>query len=335
MKHFFKTLFIVTLLLGVFQSCSSEETSTETISDENISSSLASKIILTATSTNDFRLINFDCNEADLLGHFLNNEGDFYGEFAVKVSDWDAQFLAAKQKAYSDTGIQFTTDDYFLDIIFGTSAVVLQGKENFIKYFDDCSFEGDVKVPSVTESLALSDINYNCSGRVKYHIGDIPGDKVFLTEDPVSLSGDMAAAEEVLSGYNTVNNTTYALDQVRISTVEFLSPGETASRAIWKTEMVNYFEDCKLDRDINNNDCLNFKFPFVMNKINLKTDENIPVTIANDSELNEDFFNQFENLTINYPLTLVTINGYEVVVKSNKELEHTLTNSTDYCSDQW
>lgn len=335
MKHFFKTLFIVTLLFGVFQSCSSEETSTETISDEKISSSLASKIIATATSTNDFRLINFDCNEADLFGHFLNNEGDFYGGFVVKVSDWDAQFLAAKQKAYAETGIPFTTDDYFIDLMFGTSAVVLQGKENFIKYFDDCSFEGDVKVNSVNESLALSDINYNCSGSVTYHIGDIPGAKVILNDAPVWLSGGIAAAEEVLSGYNTANGTTYTLDQVRISSVEFLSPGETTSRANWKTEMVNYFEDCKLDRDISNNDCLNFKFPFVMNKINLKTDENIPVTITNDSELNEDFFNQFENLTINYPLTLVTINGYDVVVKSNKELEYALTNSADYCSDQW
>ncbi|MDO5980648.1 hypothetical protein [Flavivirga spongiicola] len=334
MKHFFKTLFIATILLGVFQSCSSVETGTLVTSDEKISSSLANKIIATAASTNDLDLINFDCSEGVLVGHFMNSQGDYYGAVNIELSKWNEQFPAAKAKAYSDTGIQFTPDDYFLDLILDTSVVVLQGEENFIKFFDDCSFEGDVRVTYENESLALSDINYNCSGKVKYHV-EIFGDRVFLTGDQMWLSGGIAAAEEALLSYNTINNTTYTLDDVRISSVEFESPGGTASKAIWKSQMTNYFEDCKLDRDINDNDCINFKYPFVMNKINLKTDEIIPVTITNDSELNETFFDQFENLTINYPLTLVTINGDEVMVKSNKELEETLTNSASYCTDEW
>ncbi|GAA3608356.1 hypothetical protein Q4Q39_09970 [Flavivirga amylovorans] len=333
MKHFFKTPFITVLFLGSLLSCSSDETTTETTSDEKISSSLINKIIETAASTNDIDIINFECDrEVTLVGHFINNQGDYYGPFNTPLPKWDERILSSKEHAFSMTGIKFTNDDYFIDLIFDFNGGfgILQSKENMIDYFQDCSFEGDIKFFPEIGPITVSEINYSCSGKAKYYI-DVADDDVYITNDPIPLSGGINAVEEALLAHNTANNSTYSLDELRINSVEFISPGGTTSFAIGKPQMVNYFEDCVLDR--NTNDCINFTYPLVMNKINLQTDEIVPITITNDSELTQDFFDQFENLTIVYPITLRTLNYDIIVVESNEELENVLTDSATFCTD--
>ncbi|TGV01097.1 hypothetical protein [Flavivirga rizhaonensis] len=339
MSHFFKILFIVVCLLGVLQSCSSEETTIETISREDrISSDLVTKIIKTTTSRNDYSLINFDCENVLIAGDFINSQGDA-AEHTFNTSFWnDELMLDALKGIFSETQIRFTKDDFHIEIIadFGTNGPgILNTRDNVIDYFEDCSFEGNTTFFH-PEPVTVSEINYNCSGNAKYFIGQNFFPDVYITEDAIPLNGGVDAVQEALSAYNLANNSTYSIEELKVSQVNFTSPEGTDSRAIGKEEIMNYFEDCMLDRDINDNDCINFKYPFVMNKINLQTDEIVPITINNDSELNQDFFGQFENVTFNYPLTLITLNGDEIVVTSNKDLEKALTNSADYCTnDDW
>ncbi|NMH89524.1 hypothetical protein [Flavivirga algicola] len=335
MKHFFKALLITTLFLGTLLSCSSGEETSQKISDEKITSSLSDKMVETAISENDYSLINFNCIEGAIMAHFINNQGD-YAAFTLTLGENIQEQLAVlRESTFSTTGIRFTNDDLFLDLLIDYSTVsggILSGREDFIQYFEDCSFEGDKRHHN-SEPLPLSGVNYNCSGDAHYVI--IEGlffDNIPLSDNPIPLSSGITAVEQALLEYNNTNNSNYTIDNVGVSLVDFTSPGGTASRAIWKSQLVNYFEDCTLDKG-RSNDCINFKYPFVINKINLQTDEIIPVTITDDNELIINLDSAY--VTIEYPITLVALNGDEIIVDSNEELETVLTNSETYCHDEW
>ncbi|MDO5971462.1 hypothetical protein Q4Q35_16770 [Flavivirga aquimarina] len=331
MKHFFKTLFITTLLFGTFQSCTSDETITETISNEKISSSLLDIIYVTAETKNDYNLINFDC-EVDVSGGFLNSQGDYYGGIYIEASSWNDELMsAALEQAYLYTDIWFTKDDF--SILYITPSVffgeVYFNKNDIIAYFEDCSFEGDTKTFPETEPVKVSDVNFNCSGTVHYYIDELANNATLFT---LEIDEGVEAVEDALSLYNDINDTVYVLDDLRSGYVTFTSPGGTSSLALGKTQIMNYFEDCILDRDYN--DCINFKYPFVINKIDLQTDDIIPVTVTSDADLFQQNFTDV-NITIDYPITLVTLNNDTILVESNEELENVLTNSADYCIDEW
>ncbi len=334
MKHFFKILLITIFLLGILESCSSGEDTIQTTSEEKISSSLIEKIIATTTSINDYNLINFNCGDMSVVGGFLNKQGDYYGAFTIKISEWSDFYESNKNTAFNQTGIQFTDDDYILHYLidFNGSLGILVDEENFINYFNDCSFDGDIKFFHEDKgTIAVSEINYNCLGKAKYFVNGV--DDSSITNSPIPFEEGLTAVSEALTLYNAVNNSEYTIEQLRISFLEYVSPKETEYIAIGRSQMINYFEDCVLDRDTD--DCINFKYPFIINKINLQTKEIVPITINNDSELNQNFFDQIEDLTIDYPITLVTLNGSEVIIKSNEELETALTNSAAYCHDEW
>ncbi|TGV01096.1 hypothetical protein [Flavivirga rizhaonensis] len=337
MKHIFKTLFIVTFLLGTIQSCSSNDETTQTISDEvKISPNLASYISLNALYKNDYNLINFDCENVLVAGGLLNSKGDYYGDVNFNTLSWNDELMSeVLEQAYIDTEIRFTKDDFSILYIAPSTFFgdIYLNRKDITKYFKDCSFEGDTKASPEIEPVKVSDINYNCSGTVKYYIDGLINSTSFI----ISLNKGINAVEEALLLYNKVNNSQFSLDNLRANYVTFTSPQGTSSRAIGKNQMVNYFDDCILDRPEQLNDCINFKYPFVFNKVNIQTEEIIPVTVTSDSELFQTF-NPVDNhyLTIDYPLTLITLNGDEIIVTSNKELEDTLTNSADYCkNDEW
>ncbi len=334
MKHFFKVLLIAIFLLGILESCSSGEDTIQTTSEEKISPSLIDKIIATTASVNDYNLINFNCGDMTVVGGFLNKQGDYYGAFTIKISEWSDFYESNKNAAYNQTGIQFTDDDYILHYIidFNGGPGILVDKEDFINYFDDCSFKGEIKfIHKDKETISVSEINYNCLGKAIYFVDGV--DDSSITNSAIPFRAGLTAVSEALVLYNAVNNSEYTIEQLRISFLDYVSPNKTEYVAIGRAQMINYFEDCVLDRDTD--DCINFKYPFIINKINLQTKEIVPITMKNDSELNPSFFDQVEDLTINYPITLVTLNGSDVIIKSNEELETALTNSAIYCTDDW
>ncbi|GAA3655745.1 hypothetical protein [Flavivirga jejuensis] len=326
MKHFFETLFITVLLFGTFQSCASEESMTKEISDEKISSSLLDIIYVIAETKNDYNLINFDCEDVYISGGFLNNQGDYYGSINIITSSWNDELMSdALEQIYLDTHIRFTKDDFYIScitpsIFFGEE---YSNKNDIIAYFEDCSFEGDTKTNPEVGSIKVSDVNFNCSGTVFYHI-DIINNTLFT----LPVEEGIEAVEKALSLHNEINHTEYVLDDLRSSYITFTSPGGANSFLFGKTQIMDYFEGCNRDY----NDCINFKYPFVVNKIDLQTDDIIPVTVTSDEDLFQQNFTDV-NIAIDYPITLVTLNGSEFIVNSNNELEDALTNSADYCID--
>ncbi len=351
MKLYLKLVFIS--LLSVFVACQSDETTEEIISEDKISDELASKIIATAASTNDLDLINFECN-AIVYAHFLNYLGDHSDFFTINLSEQETQIDEELQNAYEATEIFFSKNDFVLDLVFPNGGLILSNKQAFIDYFEDCHIEEDFSfLPSevdVSIPLSVKDINYHCQGYTSYFISESvmveKGLTVAFETEEVSLSDGIQIIKEDFDAYvaqnspqdeSKSNNLDLTLDDLSIQYVKFTSPGGTTSFAKGKTQLLNYFEDCVLDRDPNDNDCINFVYPFKMDKINLQTEEIISITITGNEDLTPAFFDTSGNLTINYPINLISSEETIIQVNSNEELNTTLTNSSQYCDweDEW
>ncbi|AUP77452.1 hypothetical protein [Flavivirga eckloniae] len=343
MKYFLRTLFFIALFLGVLQSCSSGETSTETISAaDKISPDLLDSIIFTASYVSDYNLINFECQDnVTIISYFLNSQGDYSLGPTIKIPFWSDESMSTSLKQiYADTGVIFTKDDFRIMYVAALGSNnnpgpgLINSRKNFIDFFEDCRFDGDIKFfPEYEPAAKVSDINYNCLGSARYYIEGL--DNSFIA-DNIPLSSGVSAVMQALQTYNEAKNTQYTIDQLRINQVDFISPGQTESRALGGEQIINYSENCALDRPKEMNDCINFKYPFVFNRINLQTEEIIPITVTSDKDLIQNLKKGGnENLTITYPITLETLNGDDVIVTSNDELKNALDNSSFYCTDEW
>ncbi|AUP77451.1 hypothetical protein [Flavivirga eckloniae] len=337
MKYFFKTLLIVALFLGTLQACQSDETTEEIKEDNKISTDLRFLMEFTTLTKNDYNRINFNCEDVHIVGYFLNNQGDFYP--APKILTFLPKVLAnraissALKAAYNETEIQFTKDDFRIFYISNNDIGIVLNKKSIAEYLEDCSFKFD-EIEREAEMLTVSDVNFNCSGLIRYFVPD-GLEHIYISKNGIPISEGIWAVKNALSAYNEINNTEFTMDQLRINQVRFTSPGGTSSFAYGANEIKNYFENCALKGGYG--DCINFKYPFTANRVNIQTDEIVLVTVANDADLDE-LTNNVDNTTLNFPITLVTLNDEEIVVESYEKLEEVLRNTASYCkniNDDW
>ncbi len=337
MKYISRPLLIVLVLLGILESCSSGETTTLSSLNDKVSPNLVDKIVETATSVNDYNLINKNCPGAILSAHFLNKQGVYYGPFAISVSNWDIEFADIKNRALRDIEVNFNGGDLVIDAMYEFSLLgpgALYARDDFSKYFEDCSFEGNFKSLFVKEAVSVSDVNFNCSGNVQYYVEPLFLGSARLSQNPIPLNSGEVGIENALLSYNQNSFVKYTTDDLRVVSIELESSESSIFHISGAEKLTNYFKDCEINYSYTS-DCVNFKYPFIINKINLQTEEITPMTITGDNDLSHDFFNTFENLRIVYPITMETLNGTNILVNSDEELEGILTDSSKFCADNW
>lgn len=334
MKKLFKTSIFLLIIVLFFQSCSEDEQNQETEDTQITPTSLEEKIIATATSFSDFNLINsLNCIDfGNILAHFSNPEGDSYGTSILSLEDWDTQYNAFKEMAFQNTGIQFSDEDFIIDAMtvdeHPAGEIFFYGeyvytKEQFLDYYEDCYYDG--VDPLINNKVFLSEINFDCDGIVNYFVGQ---DSLFPGEEK-QLSDGLNDVENQLSLYNLNNNTTYTTDDIYIYGIKIALTNSPELLLFNRIYLLNYFENCQINRDNNENDCLNFLYPISVNQINLPLEETI--IIENDEELATLFNTEEIELELIYPISLVDINGNTTQANNNNELDTILGNSFNYC----
>ncbi len=332
MKNFLKTVILLFLTTVVLKSCESNETVEDIISDEqSITTDLADKIIATATTIiRDIDLINFGCN-ATLIGYFRDYQGEQIS-FTIDLENWDNGYPELKQNIFLEHGFEFTDDDFFLtavDISLGGQwpTEILYEREQWINYFEDCSYDGTITNTSIVEKVYISEINYNCSGSVTY-LAD--GNIVIPDVITSSLSSGIGYLEDLLGLFNLNNNTNYTIEDVYIEQLTYVSLTGHYNSTYSREDMLNYFEDCVLNREPNTN-CLNFVYPLKVNRFNLQLEEVITTTIENDEDLTTTFNTDIGELEFVFPINLLGQNGTVVTIDTNDALEIALDSAATYC----
>ena len=336
MKNFFKTTIFLLLTSMIIQSCTSKECDEEIISDEQkITTELTEKIINTATFVNDY---NFFINNADsgcaflaTYASFNNTEGDFFSfNFGLTESldMWISQYNDAKLRAFNTTGVAFTDEDFFLrnlgDIFF------INTREQYLEYFTDCSI--DISANS-DYFLPFSDINLNCESDAELSFRIVENDIVIGSIGNVDLStNNLTYVEDLLTNYNTQNNTDYGLENVSLSFLRYTAPNNQEVALYESKYLLNYFENCMLSRDGSINDCLNFVYPLQINRFNLQLEEVITTTIENNEDLITTFNTNVGELGFVFPISLLGANGDILTIETNEALESALDNSSMYCN---
>ncbi len=335
MNYLLRLLFTVVLIAGSLFSCSSDEVIEKSISThQNISSDLMNKILETAISVNDFNLINKDCIEPIIVGHFINKEGNYYGPFIIPMINWEMNYMASKLEAINMTLVKFTDDDFVIDFFYTDlqqGGFAINKREDYIRYFEGCSFQ-EFNDDVVKVTLDLTDINFSCSGEAYYYLELGHFDYSNLTEHPISLAEGVVAVEQALSSYNQTNGTSFTPIDVKLLALRIESSDNGVSYLSGTSQLIDYFGDCKLN-PIYYSDCINFVYPFNINKINLQTDDIVSITLTDDNHLIQEFFGGNGNFTIDYPITLLTVNGNNIILNSNSELEETLTAPSRFCNN--
>ncbi|WP_405605706.1 hypothetical protein [Polaribacter sp. Asnod1-A03] len=326
MKNIFKTFVFLSIIF--FQSCTDNQEIENVKDTQIISVDLTGKIIGTATSSKDLNLINSDCfssigaiNTPILQGYFLNNQGDYYPALPKMDENWENNYQESKNDASQQVGVEFTDEDFFIrNIIQNDKFTEIFGHDNIVDYFDDCNFNGDLKRTYFDNSVPISEVNFNCDAVVTY----ILNNKTILNPyTPGSLDKGLSSVESLLTIYNTNNNTNYTIDDVSVCDVIYSSTtGNTAGVLNTREQILNYFEDCSYERDID--DALNFEYPLEIKRVN-----NI-VTINNDEELITIFSINPEELVFEFPISLLGENGTILQVSTNDALEDALDNSHVY-----
>lgn len=327
MKTFFKSSFLILLTAVFFQSCTSSESDEELVSSEiETSTNLAEKIIATATSKNDLSIVNPECapttfgQSSLLFCYFRNPKGDYY-KTSISLSQWEERYQEKKELAYEETGIRFTDDDFFIEFVLVQVTFIIK-PEKIINYFETCEYGSSDKFSDDPNfKVSVSEINFDCDASV---IAYVDGNPLFSREK-INLSEGVSFIENELIIYNTDNSTSYSLDDVYISNLYYTSPSGTEGYSIKREEILNYFDGCSLERDINDNDCLNFVYPLQVNRSSLAT------TIENDEDLATTFGNNADELTFVFPINLLGQDGTVLTINTNEALETALDSSATYC----
>ncbi len=334
MKTFFKTSLLILLTAVFFQSCTSNESDEELVSNEiETSTNLAEKIIATATSKNDLSIVNPECapttlglNSSLLFCYFRNPQGDYYS-MDIPMTSWEESYQEKKELAYEETGIRFTDDDFFIQqVLVGVTFIIKP--ENIVNYFETCEYgSSDHYNDDPNFKVSLSEINFDCDASV---IAYVDGNPLFSREK-INLSDGISFIENELITYNTSNSTSHTLDDVYVSNLYYTSPSGTEGYSIKREEILNYFDGCSLDRDINDNDCLNFVYPLQVNRSSLSSGETTSTTIENDDDLATTFSTNTDELTFIYPINLLGQDGTVLTIENDEALENALDSSANYC----
>ncbi len=330
MKNFFKTATLLLVATFVLQSCTSNETDEDIVSDEQIiTTDLTDKIITTATSLNDYNFFvsNAAKTNCGLLtitsGYFNNPEGDyfsFYFSGTESLEMWLTQYNDAKLEAFNATGIEFSDEDFFISYISNpTGFSWIEKRESMLDYFENCTYgQGD----TYDFGLPFTDISSNCDSNTEI-IYWITGDNG--TFEASSLN----SAEDALASYNLQNNTNYTLENVKVGSLKYITPNQETLWLVTTKDLTNYFENCMLSRDSSEDDCLNFVYPLQVNRTNQQMNE--IVTLENDEDLATTFGTNPSELAFAFPINLLGANGTTVTIDTNEELENALDNSATYC----
>ncbi len=328
MKTFFKISLSILFTAIFFQSCTDN---LDIVDTQTINTNIIDKIIATATSTKDLNLINSNCfspvgtiDAPSLQGYFLNNQGDYYPALTKMDENWENNYEESKNYASQQVGVEFTDEDFFIrNIIRFDNFTEIFGHDNIVDYFNDCTFNGDSKRTYLDNSVSIAEVNFNCDAQVTY----ILNNKTILNlYTPGSLDKGLSPVESSVTLYNTNNNTNYTIDDVSVCDVRYSSATGVVVLNT-RTQILNYFENCSYERDINDNDCLNFVYPLEINRINQQMNE--VVTLEND----EDLVNTFSTSApaFIFPINLLGANGTLVTVDTIDALEIALDSAATYC----
>lgn len=327
-------LFLLTAV--IFQSCTSNDSGEDSLAEEEITTTLADKIITTATSLNDYNFFvnNATATSCDLLsitsGYFNTPEGDYFSFIFSNTTSFDmwlSQYNDAKLQAFNSTGVAFSDEDFFITYISNpTGFGGLSERESMLDYFENCVVGfGDTG----EYGLPFTDISSNCdinTGRVTIFIyNDInTGGSVdnFTTTSLFSV-------ENLLATYNTDHNTNYGLENLKIYSIPYVTPHNDDLNLATKKELINYFDNCMLSRDATEDDCLNFVYPLQVNSINAGLED--VIAINNDEDLAALFSTDTYELTFVFPINLSGANGTVLTIESNDALENALDTSASYC----
>lgn len=94
-------------------------------------------------------------------------------------------------------------------------------------------------------------------------------------------------------------------------------------------------DDCQEDDDFDEIDCISFNYPILINVYNANNQLATSISITSDSDL----YNFLENLedneyaAIQYPISLINVNGQNITVTNNEDLEEMIEDSIDDCDD--
>lgn len=332
MKNFIKTSSFLFLIVIIFQCCSSEESEVEiTSSEQVISTNLAEKIIRTSNYMNDYNFLAYEaakssCEFPSMRCYFSNAQGDYYlfNTYAESLNDWLSIYNEVKVQVLNITGIAFSNEDFFIDQMdLETGFFGMSTREEFIEYFESC-YDGGFGV-TVQYGIPFSEEYLNCNSSEM---------NLVLSGESIRATGtqDLSAIQEFLLGINANNNTNYNLEDMAVSSILY-EDIYNQEEYIFETEkLLNYFDDCLFNRDISNNDCLNFVYPLEVNRFNLELEEVITTIIENDETLAETFGIDIGELGFVFPIVLLDGNGSVVNIQSNDELESALDNSINYCN---
>lgn len=339
MKNFIKTSTLLALTFVLFQSCESEETHEDIISDEqSITTNLSEKIIATTTTLNDYNFFvtNAAKTECELLtntnGFFNNPEGDYFSFTLSGIESldmWLTQYNAAKLEAFNATGVEFSDEDFFISFIGNSSGIFgLHLRESMLNYFENCNEFDDFS--SINFGLPFTDISSNCDSndQITFYVLD---NNVLGSSDNFETIG-LNSVEDSLASFNLENSTNYELEDLNVGFVKYITPNNEELFLTAIKDLTNYFKDCKFSRDPSDNDCLNFVYPIEINRFNLELEEVITTTLENDEDLIETFSIDVGELGFVFPISLIGLNGSVLEIDTNAALENALDNSVEYCN---
>ncbi len=333
MKNFFKTATLLLVATFVLQSCTSNETDEDIVSDEQIiTTDLADKIITTATSLNDYNFFvsNASKTNCGLLsitsGYFNTPEGDhfpFTFSNTESLEMWLTQYNDAKLQAFNATGVEFSDEDFFITYISRpTGFSGLEKRESMLDYFENCDY-GFGDTPDY--GLPFTDISSNCDSNAEIHYWITGDDGTFEASFETS---SLNSAEDTLDSYNLQNNTNYTLENVKVGSLKYITPNQETLRLSTIKELTNYFENCMLSRDASEDDCLNFVYPLQVNRTNQQMNEII--TLENDDDLATTFGTNPSELAFVFPINLLGANGTAITIDTNEALETALDSAATY-----
>jgi hypothetical protein len=285
MKNFFKTTLLFLLIPLFFQECISNETSKDiNLKEQKLTIQLSKKLITHVNFTRDIDLINYTCTETNtgLSFYFQNPQGDFYSA-KLSILDWEINYPKVKELAYQKIGVRFIDDDFFINYLVYGSENRLYKRNNIIDYFENCRLDMDLFGSdysfndSYFEGVFISEINFNCNV-----VDGISG--IFKVDDyllfPIATDTriqklNIGILENQLAVFNQKNNTSYIFEDIKI--IGLIHPGTSNLDAIEaknrcpdvlfrKEQILNYFNNCSFERDINIDNYLNFVYPIQINR---------------------------------------------------------------------
>jgi len=332
MKNFIKTSAFLFLTAIMFQACTSDESEEEiTSSEQAISTDLAQKIITTTDYINDYNFLvsksaESSCEFPSMRCYFSNTEGDYYifNTYAESLDEWLSTYNEVKLQAFNIAGVAFSNEDFFIDQMdLETGFFGMSTREEFKEYFESC-YDGGFGV-TVQYGVPFSEEYLNCNSSEM---------SLALSGESINATSvqDLPAIQEFLQGINASNNTDYNLEDITVFGIFYENIYGDNEYIIETENLINYFDNCLISRDVNNNDCLNFVYPLEINRFSLELEEVITTTIENDETLAETFNIDIGELGFVFPIKLLGGNGSVVTIESKEELESALDNSNNYCN---